>query len=161
MTRSFSFPFSFSLPFPASRCRVAAGASLLVLASVGVGAQTRPKPPPRLPPNAAEAARIPAGVDTGSPTTSDSLSLGTPVPPAIGVDRRDERARSAAARAAVRPKPAASGADCTNRLAPESPAGDGKAKPVALPKSGFTGSSTPPSTAGQTPLARRTGRLDC
>ena len=73
------------------------------------------KPPPRLPPNAAQTSRIPAGVDTGSSATSDSMQLGTPVPPSLGADTNEMRTRSAAARAAARPKPGASSADCVPR----------------------------------------------
>ena len=71
------------------------------------------KPPPRLPPKASQTSQIPGGVDTGTPGGSDSQQLGTPVmsnstgqPPAL-------RGGSAAARAAARPKPTASSADCT------------------------------------------------
>lgn len=62
------------------------------------------KPPPRLPPTATETNRIPIGVDTGSPATSANLPLGTPVPPANSVGRNDINKRSAAARAATRPR---------------------------------------------------------
>lgn len=61
------------------------------------------KPPLRLPPNPAQSSRIPAGVDTGSPATSDALPLGTPVTGAA--DAGTLRTGNAAARAAARPDP--------------------------------------------------------
>ena len=83
-----------------------AGAMFLALAPLAALAQTPPtKQPPRLPANASESAKIPAGVNTGSPTTSSSVPLGTPVPPDATADRVDQRTRSAAARAAARPDP--------------------------------------------------------
>ncbi len=93
--------------------RVAVAAALAAIAPFAAIAQTTAKPPPRLPPNASETSRIPAGVDTGSPATTDSLQLGTPVPPNNAADRTELKTRSAAARAATRPKLPASGADCT------------------------------------------------
>lgn len=78
-------------------------ASLLVLGSVSAVAQTAPgKPPLRLPPNSSQTNQIPAGVDTGTPATSDSLTLGTQVPPANAADKGDLRTKSAAARMAAR-----------------------------------------------------------
>jgi hypothetical protein len=82
------------------------GLSLATVLSFATQAQTsRPKPPPRLPPNASQSSQIPEGVDTGTPMTSDSLPLGTPVPPNGTTNRGDQAARSAAARAAARPDP--------------------------------------------------------
>ena len=105
-------------------CRAALVAALLVLANAPADAQgpaTKPPPPvtkapPRLPPNASQSAQIPAGVDTGSPGTSQAVPLGTPVPPVPGADRNELKTRSAAARAAARPKLAASAADCVRRI---------------------------------------------
>ena len=77
----------------------------LVAALPLAGAQSSAKPPPRLPPNPAETSRIPAGVDTGSPTTSNSMQLGLPVPPGGSIDNSTN---SAAARAAARPRAGAS-----------------------------------------------------
>jgi hypothetical protein len=82
----------------------------------------RKQPPRRLPPTGSQTSNIPAGVDTGSPATSDSLPLGTPVPPTAAADRGDQSTRSAAARAAARPVPAAPVA---------SGAASGPARPVA------------------------------
>ena len=62
-------------------------------------AQT-PKPPPRLPPNAAEASRIPAASTPARPVHQRFAALGTPVPPTVGGPHRDPN-RSAAARAAA------------------------------------------------------------
>lgn len=67
------------------------------------------KPERRLPPTGSQINDIPAGVDTGSPATSNSMPLGTPVPPAAAADRGDQNKRSAAARLAARPASAASG----------------------------------------------------
>ena len=134
--------------------------SALVLAvPLAAAAQVQTKAPPRLPPNASEAARIPSGVDTGSPVTSDALPLGTPVPPNASAGRTELTTRSAAARAAARPKLTASAADCTRKAAPSS-ADD----PVAA--TGLTPRATPAvnparpvSASGAT--ARTTTRIDC
>ncbi|MEO8080778.1 MAG: hypothetical protein ABI641_09625 [Caldimonas sp.] len=164
--------------------RALLAASLCVMGQVAVQAQPRLKSPPRLAPNPAQSSHIPAGVDTGTPATTDALPLGTPVPPAAGVARGDLRLRSAAARAAARPKPAASAAsaavvadsvvvgdcvadapafnrsmaectamtdrakrsECASRLM-EARRAAGGGKPVALPGTGFVGSSAGPSTA--------------
>jgi hypothetical protein len=122
-------------------------AVLLVLAQAAADAQTPvTKAPPRLPPNASQTSRIPAGTDTGTPASSDTVELGTPVPPNLGGDRSEMRTRSAAARAAARPKLPTSSADCT-RL----PAGVSAAKPGptnAAAKAGSNGASAAsPSTA--------------
>jgi hypothetical protein len=86
--------------------RALIGAAFFALVPLVAQAQTSPgKSPPRLPPNVSETDRIPAGVDTGSPTTSANVPLGTPVPPGVSSDRVDQRTRSAAARAAARPDP--------------------------------------------------------
>ena len=145
---------------PAAFRRVMLSTALLVVAQAAA-AQTAAKPPPRLPPNASETVRIPAGVDSGSPATTDNLPLGTPVPPTPGADRGELRTRSAAARAAARPKLTASSADCTRRVDAADAAANGKAAPVALPKSGFTGSSTSPSPAASTATGRNATRIDC
>jgi hypothetical protein len=150
------------MPVTRSFCfRRVAAASLVALLPLGTLAQTAAKPPPRLPPNASETSRIPSGVDTGSPATSDSLPLGTPVPPNASADRSELRTRSAAARAAARPKPTASSTDCTKRLTADASAVDAKAAPVALPKSGFVGSSAAPATAARATVARGPTRIDC
>jgi hypothetical protein len=142
--------------------RVVVAVLLLVFVPLGAIAQIiNAKPPRRLPPNASETSRIPAGVDTGSPATSDSVQLGTPVPPNASGDRSELKTRSAAARAAARPKATASGADCTNRVADGAHSSDGKATPVALPKSGSPANSTPPSSATKSTTGRAPGRLDC
>jgi hypothetical protein len=97
---------------PTSVARAAFAAALLVFVSVAAEAQPVTKAPPRLPANPTASGRIPAGVDTGSPASSDTLQLGTPVPPAMGAESSEMRARGAAARAAARPKPATSSPDC-------------------------------------------------
>ena len=47
---------------------------------------------------------VPAGVDAGTPGTSNSVPLGTPTTPANDAERNDLRKASAAARAAARRK---------------------------------------------------------
>jgi hypothetical protein len=119
-------------------------------------AQDKIKPPRRLPPNASETSRIPAGVDTGSPATGDSLPLGTPVPPNASAGRTELTTRSAAARAAARPKQASSSGDCTRKIA--APAADASTPGiVAVPRVGLTGRSPPPPT----PPASGASRIDC
>ena len=94
------------------RLRLARSIAVAFLASVLVpwaaAQQTERKPPRRLPPTGSQTTGIPAGVDSGTPATSDSMPLGTPVPPAVAADRNDQNKRSAAARAAARPASAAS-----------------------------------------------------
>jgi len=91
----------------------ARAAALVVLASLALAAGAADpgakKPERRLPPTGSQSSDIPAGVDTGSPATSNSMQLGTPVPPAAAADRGDQNKRSAAARAAARPASAPSG----------------------------------------------------
>lgn len=104
--------------------RLAAALLALMLAHGGAAAQTKPKPPPRLPPTPSQTTQIPAGVDSGSPVSSDTMQLGTPVPGGLGTQSSEYRANSAAARAAARPKPAASSADCVQPAAKKAvPAG--------------------------------------
>jgi hypothetical protein len=135
---------------------LAVALSLALVVPLQAMAQTpKTKSPPRLPPNASEQSHIPAGVDTGSPVTGDSLPLGTPVPPNASAGRTELTTRSAAARAAARPKPVASSADCTRKIA--APAGDaGKPGIVAVPKVGLTGRPPTP-----TPPASGATRIDC
>ena len=79
---------------PSSVARAAGAAVLFVLVSVAAEAQQPvTKAPPRLPANPTASGRIPAGVDTGSPASSDTLQLGTPVPPALGAESSEMRAR--------------------------------------------------------------------
>ena len=147
--------------------RAVLAAAILVLAQSAAVAQTSPpkppppvtKAPPRLPPNASETSRIPAGVDTGTSATRDTMPLGTPIPPALGADRNEIKTRSAAARAAARPKIGASAADCARR-----PAGD----PVAVGKTspgpaGTTTTTAPPATTpgAASTTVLRTAVPDC
>jgi len=123
---------------------LAALATLLLVHAAAAQTPTSPPPPvtkaaPRLPPNAAESGRIPSGVDTGSPVTSGSLPLGTPVPPVLGADRTEIRNRSAAARAAARPKLPASSADCSRPTGATAAPGKG----ASAPRSGAAGASGP------------------
>jgi hypothetical protein len=78
-----------------------AGVSLLVAAA----SPDAKKPERRVPPTGAQMSEIPAGVDSGTPSTSNSMQLGMPVPPSQqSADQAEQNRRSsAAARAAARP----------------------------------------------------------
>ena len=115
------------------------------------------KPPPRLPPTPSQNSQIPGGVDTGTPGGSDSQQLGTPVMSNARGQPSALRGGSAAARAAARPKPTASSADCTKAAAG---ANDPKAPPPPLPKPGLAGKTSPPPPA-KPPVAPGATRLDC
>ena len=97
MTRIASTARSFA------RGTLLAGACLVPL--FAAAQSTVDRPPPRSSPGSSETTRIPEGVDTGSPTTSNAMPLGTPVPPTSDLDRVDSRTHSAAARAAARRDP--------------------------------------------------------
>jgi hypothetical protein len=113
------------------------------------------KPPPRLPPTPSQTSQIPGGVDTGTPGGSDSLQLGTPVM-SNATGQPSGRGMSAAARAAARPKPAASSTDCTKTVTPTT--SDNKATPATLPKATIPGNAKPPA---KTPVAPGASRIDC
>jgi hypothetical protein len=115
------------------------------------------KPPPRLPPTPSQTSQIPGGVDTGTPGGSDSQQLGTPVMSNSTGHPSALRGGSAAARAAARPKPTASSADCTKAVAGPN---DPKALPPPLPKPGLAGKTSPPPPA-KPPVAAGATRLDC
>jgi hypothetical protein len=115
------------------------------------------KPPPRLPPPPSQTSQIPGGVDTGTPAGSDSQQLGTPVMSNSTGQPSALRGGSAAARAAARPKPTASSADCTK---PAAGANDPKAPPPPLPKPGLAGKTSPPPPA-KPPVAPGATRIDC
>ena len=136
--------------------RVMLSAALVALAQAAP-AQTTAKPPPRLPPPPAQTSQIPGGADTGTPGGSDSLQLGTPVMSNATGQPSALRGGSAAARAAARPKPTASSADCTKPVAATA---DGKATPAPLPKPGVAGKMNPPPPA-KPPVAPGATRLDC
>ncbi len=114
MARPSSAPLSFSPLAPSLLALLVALASLpfwVTTAVAQTGAQTgdnpavsRTKAPPRLPATPAQQARIPSGVDTGTPATSDTMPLGLAVPPTASADQRMLREESAAARAAARRK---------------------------------------------------------
>jgi len=130
---------------PSSVARAAFAAAFFVFVAVAAEAQQPvTKAPPRLPANPTASGRIPAGVDTGSPASSDTLQLGTPVPPALGAESHEMRARGAAARAAARPKQATSAADCVR---PAAVASGKSASAVAGAKTG----ASAPSTAARVP----------
>jgi len=121
-----------------------------------VAAQTA-KPPPRLPPAPSQTSQIPGGVDTGTPGGSDSQQMGTPVMSNSTGQPSALRGGSAAARAAARPKPTASSADCTK---PASGPNDPKAEAPPLPKPGLAGKTSPPPPA-KPPVAPGATRIDC
>jgi hypothetical protein len=129
------------------------------LAALGQAApaQTAAKPPPRLPPTASQTSQIPGGVDTGTPGGSESLQLGTPVMSNATGERSVLRGGSAAARAAARPKPTASSADCTKPLAQSTD--DSKPLAAPLPKPSLTGKARP--TVTKPPVAPGSTRIDC
>ena len=141
---------------PTPVLRAAFAAALLVVAQAAALAQAPApkgpppvtKAPPRLPPNASETSRIPAGVDTGTSATSDTMPLGTPIPPALGADRSELTTRSAAARAAARPKIGASSPECGPRngvaTGGKSAAATAKAGPMGTAASATTVLRTPP-----------------
>jgi hypothetical protein len=139
-----------------SHRRVVAVASLLLGLSL-VGAAQTPKPPPRLPPTPSQTSQIPSGIDTGSSASSDSLPLGTPVMTMGSGDKSALKGGSAAARAAARPKPAASSVDCTRTVVPST----SDPKVADLPKPGVLGKVTAPPPAAKNPVAPGSTRLDC
>jgi hypothetical protein len=125
--------FRESIVKPSPVARVAFAAALFVFVPVAAEAQPVSKAPPRLPPSPTQAGQIPAGVDTGSPQSSDSLQLGTPIPPSMGAESSEMRARGAAARAAARPKPATSAADCVRPSSVNASGKGASAPPAAKP----------------------------
>ena len=162
---------------------VIAGACLAAAVHVSSVAQTaRPgKVPPRSSPNVSATTGVPAGIDSGTSATSDSMPLGTPVPPTASADKSDQNLRSAAARAAARPTVAARRAgakgDCpttgplvTARVGNAATGVDGgeaeqmasrnapkartaKPEPRALPGSGFTGAANGTTSGATAPPA--------
>jgi hypothetical protein len=96
-----------------SLLRLAQAAAVAGLAGVSLLVAAAPpdakKPERRVPPTGAQMPDIPAGVDSGTPTTSNSMQLGMPVPPSQqAADQAEQNRRSsAAARAAARPSPSA------------------------------------------------------
>ena len=90
--------------------RAAAVAALCATSLLAVAASPDAKKPERrVPPTGAQIPEIPAGVDSGTPTTSNSMQLGMPVPPSqqAADQAAQNRRSSAAARAAARPSPSA------------------------------------------------------
>ncbi len=90
--------------------RLVKGAAVVGLAAVFVLAQAASpdakKPERRPPPTGAQLSEIPAGVDSGTPATSNSMQLGMPVPPSQQTgDQGIQNRNSAAGRAAARKGP--------------------------------------------------------
>jgi hypothetical protein len=142
---------------PSRRRRAVAVAALLIALPLAGAGQKPPKPPPRLPPMPSQTSQIPAGIDTGSSASSDSLPLGTPVMTMGSGDKSALKGGSAAARAAARPKPTASSVDCTRTVVPST--SDSKA--ADLPKPGVLGKATAPPPATKNPVAPGSTRIDC
>jgi hypothetical protein len=136
--------------------RAVLSAALVALAQ-SAPAQTT-KPPPRLQPTPSQSSQIPGGVDTGTPGGSDSLQLGTPVMSNATGQRSTLTGGTAAARAAARPKPTASSADCTRPVEPAP--GSDKATPPPLPKPTVTGKPRP-APVTKPPVAPGATRMDC
>ncbi len=148
---------------PVARAVLTAAAALSLCVANALAQQ--PPPTRKLPPAPAAQARIPAGTDSGTPGTSDTLPLGTPVPPSVSADRGDLRLRSAGARAAARkskrPLESASAASAVAAGCAPGPAGNPNGEAVALPGSGFTGQSASPKTAASLDSRRPVGRVAC
>lgn len=96
-----------------------AGPIAVLAQSATPSAKGTPRPPPT--PSATSA--IPAGVDTGTPTTSNSVPLGLSTTPANDAEREGMKKESAAARAAARRRsPAASAPLAAGASAPDAAA---------------------------------------
>ncbi|MEP7057181.1 MAG: hypothetical protein ABI809_05360 [Caldimonas sp.] len=89
------------------RHAAALAAALVCAGPLAVQAQSE-RPPakgtPKAQPTPSATSTIPAGIDGGTPSTSNSLPLGTPTRAANDAERADMRRAAAAARAAARPK---------------------------------------------------------
>ena len=77
--------------------------SLLLAMPLAVDAQSS-KGTLQVQPRPSATSTVPAGVDAGTPATSNSVPLGTPTTPANDAERNELRKTSAAARAAARRK---------------------------------------------------------
>ena len=134
---------------------VAIGATLFALIEIAAYAQTTPAKPERRPPTPPTPTQsIPSGLDTGTPAGSKTKQLGSPVVPANDAERNEIRNRSAAARAAARPRAGASASSLSKDCAPGVAA---SGAPVALPGSGFVGGSASPATATALPGSKAPG----
>lgn len=104
------------------------------------------KPERRVPPTGPQLSDIPAGVDAGTPATSQSMQLGMPVPPSQqAADQGVQNRNSAAGRAAAR-KPAAPAA--SNAYAkPIGPVITTYQKPPATPVAPAATTATAPKPA--------------
>jgi len=129
-----------------SSLRFAKAAVVVGLASLSLlAAAASPdakKPEKRVPPTGAQNTEIPAGVDSGTPATSNSMQLGMPVPPSQqSADQAEQNRRSsAAARAAARPAPSAASNAYAKPIGPvvttvekKPPAATTAAKPASAP----------------------------
>ena len=85
----------------------AAGGLAAVVLLAQAASPDAKKPERRPPPTGAQMSEIPAGVDAGTPATSNSMQLGMPVPPSQNAaDQGIQNRNSAAGRAAARKGPA-------------------------------------------------------
>jgi len=129
-----------SLRFLTGTAAAVALAGLAVLAQAA--SPDAKKPERRPPPTGAQLSEIPAGVDSGTPATSNSMQLGMPVPPSQqSADQAEQNRRSsAAARAAARPAPSAASNAYAKPIGPvvttvekKPPAATTAAKPASAP----------------------------
>jgi hypothetical protein len=94
-----------SLRFLLPRTAVAVALAGLALVAQAASRDAK-KPERRPPPTGAQMSEIPAGVDSGTPATSNSMQLGMPVPPSQQTgDQGAQNRNSAAGRAAARKGP--------------------------------------------------------
>ena len=126
------------MPSPLS-LRFVKAAAVAGLAAVALLAQAASpdakKPERRPPPTGAQMGEIPAGVDSGTPVTSNSMQLGMPVPPSQqSGDQGIQNRNSAAGRAAA-------------RKGPSSAASNAYAKPIGPVVTTYEKAPAPKSTA--------------
>ena len=94
-----------TLPFHVMRTLAAVGLAAIVVLAQAASPDAK-KPERRPPPTGAQLSEIPAGVDSGTPATSNSMQLGMPVPPSQQTgDQGVQNRNSAAGRAAARKGP--------------------------------------------------------
>jgi len=94
-----------TLPFDVARTLAAVGLAAIAVLAQAASPDAK-KPERRPPPTGAQLSEIPAGVDSGTPATSNSMQLGMPVPPSQQTgDQGVQNRNSAAGRAAARKGP--------------------------------------------------------
>jgi hypothetical protein len=94
-----------TLPYHFKRTVAAVGLAAIAVLAQAASPDAK-KPERRPPPTGAQMGEIPAGVDSGTPVTSNSMQLGMPVPPSQQHgDQGLQNRNSAAGRAAARKSP--------------------------------------------------------